>query len=398
MSTGEARIEVEGVERGSKVSSTMVTRWSPSSFEAKIEIGDSVRILSASRGQVRIYDAGMGEWTQKEAPKGLPYAQLQKSVGVPPEPLRFLAEPAFRKSLLLSLTSSPSAKLVMVGSSRVIKASSTGKGASTAQMVFDAAGRLTELAFDVSSTRTKWRIRYGKEARIGTLSIPASAVKVAAFTNAATLPTFKSQEARSVALGMIRAANSLSSGILTLTTDEGQTRLQFARGRFREDSTASSWTFSNGQLSVKAGAFYRGTIDRSRVVEAVAECKAYLDPWARGFLLRRNPIVALISQPGTAEIGGEIVFGGDNCDILQFKGAYNRIAFFVSRKTHLPLSVEVVTVDDAGRSVARSSRTVRYSHMGQPFDGQAFALAVPTGVKVQPLPKLKDPTKGIIRG
>jgi len=250
---------------------------------------------------------------------------------------------------------------------------------------------LQEVLIKIPNSKLHWVYSFSSDAAV-TLAIPADASHVYTFNERAAPPKFASIEAQTSVQKMLRAYSSLRNGVVEVSSADGSDTLTLGGKKLREDTTAFQWSFDGSVLSIfnkRTNKFYRGKAKRVVLSEYVVAVGAEVNPLIRYILAHRVPFSDLFPTAATVKFVGSGVTNGVSDDILEVAEVNPRSSIFVRHDNYLLQSIESETVDKSGRVLTRSTRSFKYSELGEAPDSSRFALS-PGGAVILPLPKLKD--------
>lgn len=253
---------------------------------------------------------------------------------------------------------------------------------STARLDLDASGKLTRLHVEFPGSVLDWTVRYGA---FTPLPVPKGLRKVEAFTVHQAPPKYADAHAKAVAEAMLKSSANLRNAIVRI---DNEATLWVGGSKIRYERAGAGFAFDGKLLTIKTpGAWYRGRASRGAVIDYVASLLGSVDPLARSILVRTPPYSEIFVPDAKVRVVGTMSAGGAACDVLSVDSPKVRASLFIRKADHLPASVESDTLDRRGNSIARSERSLTWSSVGSPVAAGVFALRVPAGTTVLPLPK-----------
>src|SRR5258707_7265779 len=99
--------------------------------------------------------------------------------------------------------------------------------------------------------------------------------------------------------------------------------------------------------------FYREKPDRLDVIEYLAGLGVRVAPQMRTFILRKNPVDAMVGEELRVRSTGSGNIGGSDCDLIEIQGPTIHQSIAIRRRDHLLATATTENLD--GRTVVASS-------------------------------------------
>lgn len=349
----------------------------------------SDRSIQFRKNKVLAYDAVANETLSRTAKANAGYlARLTDVLGPLPEALAVAIDPNAMKAFLGRFRGFADWSIKKrSGATTLYRAT---KGAATMFRFDGDRGLLREVMITIPKSRLHWTFRFSKSANTA-LEIPSDASTVYTFTLRAAPPKYASADAKQTMDRMLSAYSHLKSGIILVSSRDGNEKLYLSGRKLREERAGFQWTYDGAILSVwnkKTNRFYRGKATRVVLSEYVVAVGAEVDPILRRNLAHRVPFADLLVTGSTVKSVGSSMTNGVGTEILQISGMGPNTSIFVRKDNHLLQSIAAETVDKAGKMLTQSTREYTYRNIGELAPSSVFELKPPDG-KVLPLPNVK---------
>ncbi|GEM_PF-6387186 len=330
-------------------------------------------------GTLTAVDARNGETLSRPAPSAGPLGlRLINALGGVDESIAFLLTSAGRERYLKPMRALGGWKTIAHGLER--RTSTAGKSSLT-RLDLDGTGRLTGLHLAFPGSRLDWTIAYGPAQLF---AVARGLKRVENFTVRPRPPHYADPKAKAVVEGMLRAGGGLTSAIVRI---DGAATLWVGGRRVRYEDGGTGFAYDGQSLTiVTPGAAYQGASKRSAVIDLVAQTLGKVDPLARSILVRTPPYLALFPSDARVRVVGTMASAGQPCDVVAVDAPRFRASLFVSKITHLPLSIETEALGATGSSLSRTTRTLSWSSVDSPLPNALFSLRLRVGQRVLPLP------------
>lgn len=277
---------------------------------------------------------------------------------------------------------------------RVVVSRAIGSGnqrASTTWEFDGATGRLLRFASGSSVGSTEWTYTYRAAPRAVDFRPPAGATVVRMFTErtefAATPVPYTDASARAVGARAERTMQQLRHASVTVRTDGRASRIWFSAGRVREQREGLEWAWDRTVLSVRRGnEFFRGNAEGPEAVDAVGVLAGGMDPLARAFVLRRNPVTGWLTGALRVRLRGEMTIEGRTVQILVIDRPGTRLSLFVDKATGFPASIQSESLDGRGEVLSQTQTQFVFAGVGTAQEASLFRLEPRSGQRVQSLP------------
>ncbi|MFQ3668282.1 MAG: hypothetical protein SNJ74_02730 [Fimbriimonadaceae bacterium] len=274
----------------------------------------------------------------------------------------------------------------------VSRAIGSGNQRSTTTWEFDSAtGRLLRFAGASSVGSTEWTYTYRAAPRTVDFRPPTGATAVRTFTErtefaAAPVP-YADSSARAVGVRAERTMQQLRHAAVSLRTDGRSSRIWLSAGRVREQREGLEWAWDGAVLTARRGSeFFRGSAEGPEAVDAVGILAGGMDPLARAFVLRRNPVTGWLTGAQSVRLRGEMEIDGRRVQILAIDRPWARLSLFVDRATGLPASIQSESLDGRGDVLSRTQTQFAFAAVGSAQEASLFRLEPRSGQRVQSLP------------
>ncbi len=321
-----------------------------------------------------------GERIRRPAPdRGSIGLRLTAVLGGLNDAVGFLTAPEVRRRYLTPLRALDGWQVTPM---RLVRRTTTAGRMSLTRIDLDAMGRLRALHVEVPGSKVDWNIAYGPTRP---LTLAKGLRLVDAFTARPRLPHFanagaqKAVERTLIALGRLQSANVKIDGSATLAFD-GR--------RVRYESSNLGYAYDGHTLTMTTpGAAYQGVCSRAAVIDEVATALGAIDPLARSVLVRATPFGELFPPEAKVRLVGTMAAAGQSCDVLEIDSPRFRASVFARKTDGLPLSVEAIALDNRGRELTTTRRTLEWTSVSSPLPRSKFSLSLRQGQTVLPLPR-----------
>lgn len=354
----------------------------------------SDRTYAAIGRQFLAFDRVANERLSRTFPSsGEVAARIADGLGDPNPAWLLLLEPRALEELIQPFRELPG-WVVVRRQGRVVVSRAVGSGnqRATTTWEFDASsGRLVRFAGGGAVGSTEWTYMYRAAPRTVDFRPPAGATPVRNFTERtefvpAPVP-YADASARAVGVRAERTMQQLRHASVTIRNDGRPTRIWFSAGRVREQREGLDWAWDRSVLTVRRGNdFFRGSAEGPEAVDAVGALAGGMDPLARAFVLRRNPVTGWLTGAQSVRLRGEMEIDGRTVQILAVDRVGARLSLFVDKATGFPVSIQSESLDGRGEVLSRTQTQFAFAAVGSPQDVSLFRLEPRSGQRVQNLP------------